>query len=83
MKSCEKLEKVGKSVEKLEKVGKNGEKLEKVGKDGERWGKVFFFLFLNKMAAGGHFGCHFRLIRNHFGLDDNASYRTRPRYLDE
>ena len=33
----------------------------------------FFFLkFLDKMAAGGH-----------FGLDDNVSYRTRPRYLDE
>ena len=34
---------------------------------------TFFFLkFLDKMAAGGH-----------FGLDDNVSYRTRPRYLDE
>ena len=32
----------------------------------------FFFKFLDKMAAGGH-----------FGLDDNVSYRTRPRYLDE
>ena len=33
----------------------------------------FFFLkFLDKMAAGGH-----------FGLDDNVSYRTRPIYLDE
>ena len=35
--------------------------------------QLFFFLkFLDKMAAGGH-----------FGLDDNVSYRTRPRYLDE
>ena len=32
----------------------------------------FFLKFLDKMAAGGH-----------FGLDDNVSYRTRPRYLDE
>ena len=33
----------------------------------------FFLLkFLDKMAAGGH-----------FGLDDNVRYRTRPRYLDE
>ena len=45
-----------------------------------------------------HSSCHFRSIRNsfffnfwtkwppasgHFGLDDNVSYRTRPRYLDE
>ena len=28
--------------------------------------------FFDKMVAGGH-----------FGLDDNVSYRTRPRYLDE
>ena len=35
--------------------------------------QLFFFLkLLDKMAAGGH-----------FGLDDNVSYRTRPRYLDE
>ena len=35
--------------------------------------QLFFFLkFLDKMAAGGH-----------LGLDDNVSYRTRPRYLDE
>ena len=35
--------------------------------------QLFFFLkFVDKMAAGGH-----------FGLDDNVSYRTRPRYLDE
>ena len=35
--------------------------------------QLFYFLkFLDKMAAGGH-----------FGLDDNVSYRTRPRYLDE
>ena len=32
---------------------------------------IIFFNF-GKMAAGGH-----------FGLDDNVSYRTRPRYLDE
>ena len=44
-----------------------------------------------------HSSCHFRSIRNffflkfldkmaasdHFGLDDNVSYRTRPRYLDD
>ena len=78
-----------------------------MGKSGEG-GKTCFFLILDKMAAGGHFGCpkitfdhsscHFRSIRNfffflkfldkmaasgHFGLDDNVSYRTRPRYLDE
>ena len=34
--------------------------------------QLFFFDFFDKMAAGGH-----------FGLDDNVSYRTRPRYLDE
>ena len=33
---------------------------------------LFFLKFLDKMATGGH-----------FGLDDNVSYRTRPRYLDE
>ena len=32
----------------------------------------FFLNFLDKMAAGGH-----------FGWDDNVNYRTRPRYLDE
>ena len=32
----------------------------------------FFEFFLDKMAAGGH-----------FGFDDNVNYRTRPRYLDE
>ena len=32
----------------------------------------FFFEFLDKMTAGGH-----------FGWDDNVNYRTRPRYLDE
>ena len=31
-----------------------------------------FLIFLDKMAAGGH-----------FGWDDNVNYRTRPRYLDE
>ena len=35
--------------------------------------QLFLFLkFLDKMAASGH-----------FGLDDNVSYRTPPRYLDE
>ena len=88
-------------------MGKGGEKLEKVVKSGEG-GKTCFLKNLDKMAAGGHFGCpkitfdhsscHFRSIRNfffflkfldkmaaggHFGLDDNVSYRTRPRYLDE
>ena len=32
----------------------------------------FVFNFFDKVAAGSH-----------FGLDDNVSYRTRPRYLDE
>ena len=32
----------------------------------------FFFEYFDKMATGGH-----------FGLDDNVSYQTRPRYLDE
>ena len=90
-------------------MGKSGEKLEEVGKNGEKWegGKKCFFKILDKMAAGGHFGCpkitfdhsscHFRSIRNffflkfldkmaaggHFGLNDNVSYRTRPRYLSE
>ena len=31
---------------------------------------IFFLKFLDKMAASGH-----------FGLDDNVSYRTRPRYF--
>ena len=46
-----------------------------MGKSGERWekwGNFFLLKFLDKMAAGGH-----------FGLDDNVGYRTRPRYLDE
>ena len=52
---------------------KSGEKWGKVGKSGGKVRKLFFFLkFLDKMAASGH-----------FGLDDNVSYRTRPRYLDE
>ena len=38
----------------------------------DRYASFFFLKFLDKMAAGGH-----------FGLDDNVSYRTRPRYLDE
>ena len=78
-------------------MGKSGEKLEKLGKvfleildklaAGGHLGcskitlptlpfqidtQLFFLKFLDKMAAGGH-----------FGLDDNVSYRTRPRYLDE
>ena len=84
-KSGEKLEKVGKNWEKWEKVGKKCgkwgkvtksgeklEKLEKVVKSGEKW----FLKILDKMAAGGHFGCpkitfdhsscHFRSIRNFF-----------------
>ena len=91
MKSGEKLEKVGGNGE---KVGKSGGKLGIVGKGGVKW---FFYSFFNKMAAGGHFGCpkitfdhsscHFRLDKmaasGHFGLDDNVSYRTRPRYLDD
>ena len=50
-------------------------KLEKVEKSREKWEKVLF-LILDKMAAGGHFGCpkitfdhsscHFRSIRNFF-----------------
>ena len=90
-----KLGKVDKSGEKLEKVGKNGDRWENVlflnfGQNGRRrpfWMSENNFRsqflpfqidtqlvlkFLDKMAAGGH-----------FGLDDNVSYRTRPRYLDE
>ena len=67
VKSGEKLEKVGKG-------GKNREKWIKVTKSGEKLEKCgkTFLKFLDKMAVGGH-----------FGLDDNVSYRTRPRYLDE
>ena len=63
-----------KSEEKWGKAGKSWKKLEKVRKNGEKWGRweKVFFLILDKMAAG----CH-------FGLDDNVSYRTRLRYLDE
>ena len=95
VKSGEKWRKLGKIGE---KVGKSREKVGKVGKRAffKFWTKwppfwmsennfrsqflpfqidtqLFFFLnFFDKMAAGGH-----------FGLDDNVSYRTRPRYLDE
>ena len=91
---CRKWGKVTKSGEKLEKVGKSWEKwgrwenvlFKKFGQNGRPlpfWmsennfrsqflPNFFFFKFLDKMAAGGH-----------FGLDDNVSYRTRPRYLDE
>ena len=97
MKSGEKWGKVGKSGErweKWEKVGEGGKTcfFLNFGQNGRRrpfWmsennflslflpfqidTQLFFFLkFLDKMAAGGH-----------FGLDDNVSYRTRPRYLDE
>ena len=51
---------------------KSGQKLGKVGKSG----KKFFLKILDKMAAGGHFGCpkitfdhsscHFRSIHNFF-----------------
>ena len=81
-----------KSGEKLEKVGKSGEGGKTcffliLGQNG-RWPKITF----------DHSSCHFRSIRNfffflklldkmaasgHFGLDDNVSYRTRQRYLDE
>ena len=98
-KSGEKVGKSGDKLENLGKVGKRREKWEyvvkrwgkwlKVGKGGDFWmseknfrsqflpfqidTQLFIFLkFLDKMAAGGH-----------FGLDDNGSYRTRPRYLDE
>ena len=96
-KNGEKWIKVVKSWKKWGKVGKMGKSGEKCGKwgkvtkSGEKpfWmsennfrsqflpfqidTQLFFFLkFLDKMAAGGH-----------FGLDDNVSYRTRPRYLDE
>ena len=84
VKSGEKWRKVGKNSEKWEKVGKSREKVGKVGKRaflnfGQKFlpfqidtQLLFFLKFLDKMAAGGH-----------FGLDDNVSYRTRPRYLDE
>ena len=92
-----KVGKSGERWGKVGKVVKSGEKWENVlflnfGQNGRRrpfWmsennfrsqflpfqidTQLFFFLkFLDKMAAGGH-----------FGLDDNVSYRTRPRYLDE
>ena len=92
---CGKWGKVAKSWKKLEKVVKSGEKwarwenmlFKNFGQNGRRrpfWMSENNFrsqflpfqidtqLFLDKMAAGGH-----------FGLDDNVSYRTRPRYLDE
>ena len=94
---CGKWGKVAKSWKKLEKVVKSGGRWENVlfknfGQNGRRrpfWmsennfrsqflpfqidTQLFFFLkFLDKMAAGGH-----------FGLDDNVSYRTRPRYLEK
>ena len=95
---CRKWGKVTKSGEKLEKVGKSSEKwgrwenvlFKNFGQNGPRpfWmsennfrsqflpfqidTQLFFLKFLDKMAAG-----------DHFGLDDNVSYRTRPRYLDE
>ena len=85
----EKLEKVGKGGEKLGKVGKSVKKCEKsekrwgkvaksLEKVGEKWGtwKKGLLKNLDKMAAGGHFGCpkitfdhsscHFRSIRNFF-----------------
>ena len=88
--SGEKLEKVGKSGEKwgrwenvlFKKFGQNGRRRPFWMSENNFRSQflpfqidmqLFFFLkFLDKMAAGGH-----------FGLDDNVSYRTRPRYLDE
>ena len=89
-KSGEKLEKVGKSSEKwgrwenvlFKNFGQNGRPRPFWMSENNFRSQflpfqidtqLFFFLkFLDKMAAGGH-----------FGLDDNVSYRTRPRYLDE
>ena len=89
-KSGEKLEKVVKSGEKwgrwenvlFKKFGQNGRRRPFWMSENNFRSQflpfqidtqLFFFLkFLDKMAAGGH-----------FGLDDNVSYRTRPRYLDE
>ena len=90
-KSGEKFGKVGKGGEKCGKwgkVAKSGEKLEKVGKSG----KKFFFLILDKMAAGGHFGCpkitfdhsscHFRSIRNFFVVEIfGQNCRRRPFWI--
>ena len=85
-KSGEKRGKVGKSWEKWEKVGKSGEKLEEVGKSREKWEKCFF-LILDKMSAGGHFGCpkitfdhsscHFRFFFEIFGQNG----RRRPFWI--
>ena len=89
-KNGEKLEKVGKSSEKwgrwenvlFKNFGQNGRRRPFWMSENNFRSQflpfqidtqLFFFLnFLDKMAAGGH-----------FGLDDNVSYRTRPRYLDE
>ena len=100
-KSGEKLEKVGKNWEKWEKVGKrcgkwgkmakSWKKLEKVGKSGEG-GKTCFLKNLDKMAAGGHFGCpkitfdhsscHFRSIRNFFFFEIfGQNGRRRPFWI--
>ena len=65
-----------KNAEKWGRVGKSGVMVEKVRKSDGKWRKVAKIgekkLFFDKMGSGGH-----------FGLDDNVSYRTRPRYLDE
>ena len=85
---------MGKSWKKFGKVGKGGVKcffliFEQNGRRRPFWmsennfrsqflpfqidTQLFFVLnFFDKMAASGH-----------FGLDDNVSYRTRPRYLYE
>ena len=84
-KNGQKWGKVDKSEEKWGKVGKSGKRWGKVGKSaesGEKWrkvaksGKKCFLKILDKMAAGGHFGCpkitfdhsscHFRSIRNFY-----------------
>ena len=86
-------EKCGKSWKKLEKLGKSGEKWGKVVKVGKR----AFFLNFGQNGRRRPFWMSENNFRStvlaisdryataggHFGLDDNVSYRTRPRYLDE
>ena len=103
-KSWKKWGKVGKSGEKLGKVGKGGEKCGKWGKVAKSWkklekvvksgegGKTCFLKNLDKMAAGGHFGCpkitfdhsscHFRSIRNFFFFEIfGQNGRRRPFWI--
>ena len=90
---CGKWGKVTKSGEKLEKVGKSSKSGEKWG----RWENVLFKKFGQNgrrrpfWMSENNFRSQFLPFQidtqlfffEIFGLDDNVSYRTRPRYLDE